>query len=44
VTGAQSVFVIALSVIAVIIGAFAVYVASSTMWADRWYDRRERRR
>jgi len=44
VTGAQTVFVTALSVIAVVIGAFAVYVASSTMWADRWYARRGRRR
>jgi len=44
VTGAQTVFVIALSVVAVAIGAFAVYVASSTMWADRWYERRDRRR
>jgi len=44
VTEAQTVFVIALSVIAVAIGAFAVYVASSTMWADRWYGRRDRTR
>jgi len=44
VTRAQAVFVTALSVIAVLIGAFAVYVASSTMWADRWYGRRSRRR
>ncbi len=42
-TGAQTVFVIALSVVAVVIGAFAVYVAGSTMWADRWYGRRDRR-
>ncbi len=42
-TQAQTVFVIALSIIAVIIGAFAVYVAGSTMWADRWYRRRDRR-
>ncbi len=41
-TGAQTVFVIALSVIALVIGAFAVYVAGSTMWADRWYARRDR--
>jgi hypothetical protein len=40
---AQTAFVIALSIIALIIGAFAVYVASSTMWADRWYGRRGRR-
>ncbi len=43
-TGAQTVFVIALSVIALVIGAFAVYVAGSTMWADRWYGRRHRSR
>ncbi len=41
-TEAQTVFVIALSAIAVAIGAFAVYVAGSTMWADRWYGRRKR--
>ncbi|HEX2042411.1 MAG TPA: hypothetical protein VHF24_07205 [Acidimicrobiales bacterium] len=43
-TRAQTVFVVALSVVALLIGAFAVYVASSTMWADRWYGRRPRRR
>ncbi len=43
-TEAQTVFVIALSVIALAIGAFAVYVAGSTMWADRWYGRQDRRR
>jgi len=37
------VFVIALSVIAVVIGVFAVYVAGSTMWANRWYERGPRR-
>ena len=40
---AQTVFVIALSVIALLITAFTVYVAGSTMWADRWYGRRSRR-
>jgi hypothetical protein len=44
VTQAQAVFVVALGAIALGIGAFAVYVASSTMWADRWYGRRPRRR
>jgi len=43
-TRAQTVFVVALSAIALLIGAFAVYVASSTMWSDRWYGRRPRRR
>ncbi len=41
---AQAVFVVALSAIALLIAAFAVYVASSTMWANRWYGRRPRRR
>ncbi|MFN2607774.1 MAG: hypothetical protein ABR511_07740 [Acidimicrobiales bacterium] len=41
---AQTVFVVALSAIALLIGWFAVYVASTTMWADRWYGRRWRRR
>ena len=43
-TRAQTVFVVALSAIAVLITVFAIYVTSSTMWADRWYDRRSRRR
>ena len=42
-TRAQTVFVIALSVIAVLIGAFTVYVAGSTMWSDRWYGRRTKK-
>ncbi len=42
-TRAQTVFVIALSVIAVLIGVFAVYVAGSTMWANRWYERGPKR-
>ncbi len=38
-TGAQAVFVVALSVVAVIIVVFATYVASTTVWSDRWYGR-----
>ncbi len=41
---AQVVFVVALSLIALLITVFAVYVTSSTMWADRWYRRWPRRR
>ncbi|MGI9022554.1 MAG: hypothetical protein ACR2HV_04865 [Acidimicrobiales bacterium] len=40
---AQVVFVTALSVIALLIGAFTVYVVSSTMWSGRWYGRRSKR-
>ena len=40
---AQTVFVVALGGVALLIGLFAVYVTSSTMWADRWYGRRSRR-
>ncbi|MGI9033819.1 MAG: hypothetical protein ACR2HY_09130 [Acidimicrobiales bacterium] len=36
-TTAQTLFVVALSAIAVLIGLFAVYVVSTTMWGDRWY-------
>lgn len=36
---AQTLFVIALAVVASIIGAFAVYVISSVVWADRWVRR-----
>lgn len=43
-TRAQAVFVVALSAIALLITVFAIYVTSSTMWADRWYGRRSRRR
>lgn len=41
-TQAQTVFVMALGAMALAIGAFALYVASSTMWAERWYSRRNR--
>ncbi len=41
-TRAQTVFVIALGVIALLITAFTVYVAGSTMWSDRWYGRRSK--
>jgi hypothetical protein len=40
VSTAQVLFAIALSVVALVITAFALYVASSTMWGDRWYRRR----
>ena len=33
---AQILFVVALGTIAVVIVLFAVYVVSSTFWADRW--------
>lgn len=36
---AQTLFVIALGVVAAIITAFAVYVVSTTVWADRWFRR-----
>jgi len=39
-TTAQVLFAIALSIVALVITGFAVYVASSTMWGDRWYRRR----
>lgn len=39
-SGAQVVFSIALGVITVSVLAFALYVASSTMWGDRWTRRR----
>jgi hypothetical protein len=39
VTTAQTIFAIALGAIAVLITFFAFYVASSTMWGDRWYRR-----
>jgi hypothetical protein len=38
-TTAQTVFSIALGVMAVLITGFAIYVVSSTMWGDRWYQR-----
>lgn len=40
---AQAVFGTALAVVTLIITAFAVYVAWSTMWSDRWYQKREDR-
>ena len=40
-TGAQILFSIALGTIALVITGFALYVASSTMWGDRWYGRRQ---
>jgi hypothetical protein len=33
---AQTFFAIALGVIALFITFFAIYVVSSTLWADRW--------
>ncbi len=38
-TPAQLAFSIALGTITLLITAFAVYVASSTRWSDRWYRR-----
>jgi len=37
----QILFSIALGTITLIITGFALYVASSTMWGDRWYGRRK---
>ncbi len=37
---AQVLFGIALGIVALIITGFALYVASSTMWGDRWYRRK----
>ena len=37
---AQILFAVALGTVTVIITGFAVYVAGSTMWGDRWYRRR----
>lgn len=39
-SGTQILFAIALGTITVVITGFALYVASSTMWGDRWYGRR----
>ncbi len=36
---AQTLFSIALGVVAVIIAAFAVYVVSTVLWSDRWVRR-----
>ena len=40
---AQTLFGTALAVVTLIITGFAVYVAWSTMWSDRWYPKREDR-
>jgi hypothetical protein len=40
VTTAQILFAIALGAITLLITFFAFYVASSTMWSDRWMGRR----
>ncbi len=37
----QILFSIALATITLVITGFALYVASSTMWGDRWYGRRK---
>jgi hypothetical protein len=42
VTTAQVIFSIALGLIALLIMAFSLYVASSTMWGDRWTRGRRR--
>ena len=34
---AQSIFSVALGLVALLITFFAVYVAWSTMWGNRWY-------
>ncbi len=39
-TPAQLAFSIALGTITLLITGFALYVASSTRWGDRWYRRR----
>jgi hypothetical protein len=41
VSRAQVLFSIALGIITLVITGFALYVASSTMWGDRWYGRRK---
>ena len=40
-TTAQVLFSIALGAIALFIAFYAVYVAGSTMWGDRWFRRRD---
>jgi hypothetical protein len=37
---AQTLFSIALGVITLMITGFALYVASSVLWADRWFGKR----
>jgi hypothetical protein len=39
-TTAQVLFSIALGAITLLITAYAVYVAGSTMWGDRWFRKR----
>jgi hypothetical protein len=39
-TTAQVLFSIALGSIALLITWFAIYVAGSTMWGDRWFRKR----
>ena len=41
-TPAQVAFSIALGTLTVLITGFAVYVASSTLWSNRWYRRGRR--
>jgi hypothetical protein len=41
VTTAQILFSVALGSIALLVAFFAVYVASSTTWGDRWVRRRK---
>ncbi len=38
-TRAQTVFAVALGVVALVITAVSLYVASSPRWGDRWYRR-----
>lgn len=38
---AQTIFAVALGTVALAIVSFAVYVVSSTFWADRWVRRRK---
>ena len=40
VTTAQTLFAIALGVVALLITLFSVYVVSTTMWGNRWFRRR----
>jgi hypothetical protein len=40
VTRAQVIFAVALGLVTLVITGFALYVAGSTMWGDRWYGRR----
>jgi hypothetical protein len=41
VTTAQILFSVALGAIALLVTFFALYVASSTVWGDRWMRRRK---